>query len=47
MSTSLYIRRRTPFPLYEIDMLESSDQQLKEIGRELGIALSQQEMRAV
>jgi phosphoribosylformylglycinamidine synthase len=47
MTESLYIRRKTPFPLFEINVLTASDQQLLEVSRELGIALNLQEMRAV
>jgi len=47
MSASLYIRRNTPFPLFEINLLVASDQQLLGISRELGIGLSLQEMKAV
>jgi phosphoribosylformylglycinamidine (FGAM) synthase-like enzyme len=47
MSASLYIRKNTPFPLFEINLLDASDQQLLGISRELGIGLSLQEMKAV
>jgi phosphoribosylformylglycinamidine synthase len=47
MNASLYIRRSTPFPLFEINLLEASDQQLLKISRELGIGLNFQEMKAV
>jgi len=47
MTASLYTRRKTPFPLFEINMLEATDQQLLEISRELGIGLNPQEMKAV
>ncbi|MEM3623350.1 MAG: phosphoribosylformylglycinamidine synthase subunit PurL [Candidatus Bathyarchaeia archaeon] len=47
MSGSLYIRRKTPFPLFEVNVLEASEQQLLEISRELGIGLNLQEMKSV
>ncbi|MGB9853505.1 MAG: phosphoribosylformylglycinamidine synthase subunit PurL [Candidatus Bathyarchaeales archaeon] len=47
MSTSLYIRRNTPFPLFEINLQDASDLQLLDISRELGIGLNLQEMKAV
>jgi phosphoribosylformylglycinamidine synthase len=47
MSESLYIRRKTPFLLFEINILAASDQQLLEVSRELGIGLSLREMRTV
>ncbi len=47
MTLSLYIRRETSFPLFEVNMLKATDQQLLEISRELGIGLNLQEMKAV
>jgi phosphoribosylformylglycinamidine synthase II len=47
MTSSLYIRRDTPFPLFEVNLLEASDQQLLEVSRELGIGLNLQEMKAL
>jgi len=47
MTASLYIHRKTPFPVLEINMLEAADQQLLEISNELGIGLNLQEMKAV
>jgi len=44
---SLYIRKETSFPLFEVNLLEASDEQLLEISRELGIGLNMQEMKAV
>ncbi|MDI6690779.1 MAG: phosphoribosylformylglycinamidine synthase subunit PurL [Candidatus Bathyarchaeota archaeon] len=46
MSISLYIRRKT-FPLFEVNVLGASDQQLLEISRELGVGLNLQEMNRV
>jgi phosphoribosylformylglycinamidine (FGAM) synthase-like enzyme len=47
MSRSLYIRRETPFPLFEVALVSASDQQLLDVSRELGLGLSLEEMRAV
>lgn len=47
MSASLYIRRKTPFLLFEINILNATDQQLLEVSKELGIGLDLQEMKAV
>jgi phosphoribosylformylglycinamidine synthase len=44
---SLYIQRKTPFQLFEINLAEASDEQLLEICNELGIGLNLQEMKAV
>jgi len=47
MTESLYIRRKTPFPLFEVNLLDASDQQLGEISRKLGVGLNLQEMKHV
>ncbi|MEM3458467.1 MAG: phosphoribosylformylglycinamidine synthase subunit PurL [Candidatus Bathyarchaeia archaeon] len=47
MNGSLYIRRKTAFPIFEINVFEATDQQLLEISRELGIGLNLHEMKAV
>ncbi|MEM3766722.1 MAG: phosphoribosylformylglycinamidine synthase, partial [Candidatus Bathyarchaeia archaeon] len=47
MTKNLYIRRNTPFPLYEINLLDASDEQLLDVNRELGLGLNLQEMRAL
>ncbi|MEM2280898.1 MAG: phosphoribosylformylglycinamidine synthase subunit PurL, partial [Candidatus Bathyarchaeia archaeon] len=47
MTSSLYIRRDTSFPLYEINLLEASDRQLLDVSRELGLGLNLQEMKAL
>ena len=47
MSRGLYIRRKTVFPLYEINMLGATDQQLLSISQELGLGLNLQEMLSV
>jgi phosphoribosylformylglycinamidine synthase II len=47
MTPSLYIRRKAPFLIFEINMLKAAGQQLLGISRELGIGLNLQEMKAV
>jgi len=47
MTGSLYTRRNIPFPLFEVNILETGEQQLLEISREMGIGLNLQEMKAV
>jgi phosphoribosylformylglycinamidine synthase len=47
MSRTLYVRRRTHFPLFEISIENATDQQLLKVSSELGIGLSLQEMKAV
>ncbi|MEM2995043.1 MAG: phosphoribosylformylglycinamidine synthase subunit PurL [Candidatus Bathyarchaeia archaeon] len=47
MIESPCIRRKTPFPLFEVNVLAASNQQLLEVSRELGIGLNLEEMRAV
>ena len=47
MTSGLYTRRKTEFPVFEINMLKATDQQLLEISRELGVGLNLQEMKAV
>jgi len=47
MTAGVYTRRKKEFPLFEISVLQASDQQLLEISRELGIGLSLKEMKAV
>ncbi len=47
MTKSLYTRRNVPFPLFEINTSEATDQQLTQISQELGIGLNLQEMKSV
>src|SRR4030066_219391 len=47
MTESLYVRRKTPFPLLEVNVLDASDVQLETVSRELGVGLSLQEMKIV
>jgi len=47
MTSSLYIRRGTPFTLFEINLPEATDEQLLEVSQELGLALNLQEMKTV
>ncbi|MGB8780075.1 MAG: phosphoribosylformylglycinamidine synthase subunit PurL [Candidatus Bathyarchaeia archaeon] len=44
MTTSLYIRRETPFPFFEVNLHNATNEQLVEISRELGIGLNLEEM---
>jgi phosphoribosylformylglycinamidine synthase len=44
MTSSLYFRRKTPFPLFEVNLHIATNQQLVEVSRELGIGLNLQEM---
>ncbi|MEE9237556.1 MAG: phosphoribosylformylglycinamidine synthase subunit PurL [Thermoplasmata archaeon] len=43
----IYRREETPFPLYTIDLLEVSDDELLEASRELGLALNLEEMKSI
>jgi phosphoribosylformylglycinamidine synthase subunit PurSL len=47
MTRSLYVRRKAPFTLFEINIVDSSDLQLLEVSRELDLGLSLQEMKSV
>jgi phosphoribosylformylglycinamidine synthase len=47
MTESLYVRRKTPFPLLEVNVLDASEEQLETISRELGAGLNLQEMKIV
>jgi len=47
MNGGLYARRKTSFPLFEINVLEADEQQLLEVSRETGIGLNLQEMKMV
>ena len=47
MTTSLYVRRKTPYALFETNLREATDQQLSEVSRELGLALNLPEMNAI
>ena len=47
MTASLYIRRKTSFPIFEINLHEATDRQLLDISNELGIGLNLQEMKTV
>jgi phosphoribosylformylglycinamidine synthase len=44
MTSSLYIRRETPFPLFEVDLHDATNKQLLEVSRELDIGLNLEEM---
>ena len=47
MTADVYARRETPFPLFEIDILNADDTQLLEVSHELGLGLSLEEMKNV
>jgi len=47
MTTSVFVRKKTPFSLFEIDVLDALDKQLYETSEQLGTSLSLQEMRAI
>jgi len=47
MTASLYIRRRTTFPIFEINVLEATNPQLLKIEQELGVGLNLLEMKLV
>ncbi len=47
MIESPHIHRKSPFPLFEIDILDAEEEQLVEISREMGLGLSLIEMKAV
>jgi phosphoribosylformylglycinamidine synthase len=47
MTTSVFVRKKTPFSLFEINVIDASDRQLHEASEQLGAGLSLQEMRAV
>jgi len=47
MKGSLYIRCKTSFPLFEIDVSSASDKQLEEVSREFAVGLNLQEMKAI
>jgi len=47
MTLNFYIRRKTHFPLFEINILQADNRQLLEISHSLGLGLSLQEMKVV
>jgi len=47
MSQSAYVKRDLPFELYEVNILEASDEQLVQISEELGLALNLEEMKTI
>ncbi|MEM1556289.1 MAG: phosphoribosylformylglycinamidine synthase subunit PurL [Candidatus Bathyarchaeia archaeon] len=47
MRGELYIKRDMPFDLYEINILEASDNDLIKISEEMGLALNLEEMKAI
>ena len=47
MTASLYVRRKTSFSLFEVNLHSATDEQLVEISRELGVGLNLEEMELV
>jgi len=47
MTSNLYVRKNTPFTLFEINILQADDSQLLEISHNLGIGLNLLEMKTV
>lgn len=47
MTSGLYVRRRVPFQLFEINLQGTSDKQLMKLSNELGIGLNLTEMKLV
>jgi phosphoribosylformylglycinamidine (FGAM) synthase-like enzyme len=47
MNSDIYVRGKTAFKIYEIALSETSEAQLSEVSRKLGLGLSVQEMGAV
>jgi phosphoribosylformylglycinamidine synthase len=47
MTENLYVRRKTPFLVFDVNLLDASDKELVEASRELGIGLNLQEMKIV
>ena len=43
----LMIKRDVPFPLFDIDVLSATDEELKELSSELGLSLSLDEMKVI
>ena len=41
------IKRDVPFPLFDIDVLSATDEELKELSSELGLSLSLDEMKVI
>jgi phosphoribosylformylglycinamidine synthase II len=46
-SDRLYVRRKVPFPLFDLVLSDASDEELQELSREAGIALSLEEMHRI
>jgi len=47
MTANLFVHRKVSFRLFEVKVLDASDEQLLEMSRELGLALSLQEMKTI
>ncbi|RJS76479.1 phosphoribosylformylglycinamidine synthase subunit PurL [Candidatus Bathyarchaeota archaeon] len=46
MIQSRYVKKKVPFELYEITLLDADDEQLLQISEEMGLALNLEEMKA-
>src|SRR4030042_1494059 len=47
MTSSIFIRRKVPFSLFEVDLNKAVDTRLMEISNKLGVGLTLEEMRSV
>ncbi|MBS7643057.1 phosphoribosylformylglycinamidine synthase subunit PurL [Candidatus Bathyarchaeota archaeon] len=47
MSSNLYLKRNLPFELFEINIIDANESQLKQISESLGIGLNLSEMKAI
>jgi len=47
MMGQMYIRKDLPFEIYEVNVLEASDEDLLRISEEMGLALNLEEMKAI
>jgi len=47
MMGQIYIRKDLPFEIYEVNVLEASDEDLLRISEEMGLALNLEEMKAI
>ena len=47
MTSNIFIRRRVPFSLFEVDLNKAGDRRLTEISDKLGVGLNLEEMKSV
>ncbi len=47
MIDPLYLRRETPFPIFEINILDCDEEQLLNVSQKMGLGLNLQEMKSV